>query len=125
MNLRPPLRSAPRAPRVHFAEPTPAVLRLTNGRRVPGNLKVVSLSGGLLSVTHPVDTGCNAKLMFLTDSGMVHGSAEMLSPLSWKLQPFRFTAIGHDDQDKLKTVIERSDDQNRSSQSNIERSRAW
>jgi len=101
------------------------VLRLADGRRVPGNLKVVSLTGGLLSVTHPVDTGSNAKLMFLTDSGMVFGSAEMLSPLSFKLQPFRFTAIGHDDHDRLRTMIERSIDQNRSSQNHIEHYRAW
>jgi hypothetical protein len=88
-------------------------------------LKVVSLTGGLLSVAHPVDTGCNAKLMFLTGAGMVLGSAEMLSPLSWGLQPFRFVALQRDDQDRLKTAIQSSINQSRSTHAQIERFRAW
>jgi hypothetical protein len=110
---------------VHFAEPTPAVLRLKNGRSVPGKLKVVSLTGGLLSVPHPVDTGSNGKLMILTAAGMVLGSAEMLSPLSWSLQPFRFLALQQDDQSRLQSVIQGSIDQGRSDHGQIERSRAW
>jgi hypothetical protein len=125
MKFLPPSEPAPRAVRAHFADPTPAVLRLKDGRRVPGSLKVVSLTGGLLSVTHPVDTGSNARLMILTGAGMVHGSAQMLSPLNWNLQPFRFVALHRDDQNRLKTVIERSVEQNRSNHVQIERSRAW
>lgn len=83
------------------------------------------MTGGLLSVAHPVDTGCNGKLMFLTAAGMVLGSAEMLSPLSWSLQAFRFVALADDDQDRLKTVIQRSVDGNRADHGQIERSRAW
>jgi hypothetical protein len=120
-----PPSQAPRATRVHFAEPTPAVLRLKDGRSVPSKLKVVSLTGGLLSVPHPVDTGSNGKLMILTAAGMVLGSAEMLSPLSWSLQPFRFVALEGDDQRRLQTVIQGSVDQNRSAHGQIERSRAW
>ena len=121
----PQSQPAPRATRVYFAERTSAVLRLDDGRRVPGKLKVVSLTGGLLAVPHPINTGCNGKLMFLTGAGMVLGSAEMLSPLSWGLQPFRFVALADEDQDRLKTVIQRSIDQNRTSHGQIERSRAW
>jgi hypothetical protein len=121
----PQSQPAPRATRVYFAERTSAVLRLDDGRRVPGKLKVVSLTGGLLAVPHPVNTGSNAKLMFLTGAGMVLGSAEMLSPLSWGLQPFRFVALADEDQDRLKTIIQRSVDQNRTSHGQIERSRAW
>jgi len=76
-------------------------------------------------VAHPVDTGCNAKLMFLTEAGMVLGIAEMLSPLSWSMQPFRFVALHHDDQNKLQIAIQRSIDQHRSERSQIERCRAW
>jgi len=83
------------------------------------------MTGGLLSVAHPVDTGCNGKLMFLTAAGMVLGSAEMLSPLSWSLQAFRFVALADDDQDRLKTVIQRFSDRNRTDHGQIERSRAW
>ena len=114
-----------RATRAYFAEPTPSVLRLQSGARIPGNLKVVSLTGGLLSVAHPVETGCSAKLMFLTETGIVRGVAEMLSPLSWGVQPFRFVALHHDDQDKLQTAIQRSIEQHRSERSQIERCRAW
>jgi hypothetical protein len=121
----PQSQPAPRATRVHFAERTSAVLRLDDGRRVSGKLKVVSLTGGLLSVPHPVNTGSNARLMFLTGAGMVLGSAEMLSPLSWGLQPFRFVALADEDQDRLKTIIQRSVEQNRTSHGQIERSRAW
>src|SRR5580700_4565861 len=113
MKSLPPSQPRLRATRVHFAEPTPAVLRLKSGRSIPGTLKVVSLTGGLLSMPHPVDTGSNGKLMILTAAGMVLGSAEMLSPLSWGLQPFRFLALADEDQDRLKTIIQRSIDQHR------------
>ncbi len=125
MKSLPPSPPAPRATRVHFVEPTAAVLRLKDGRRVPGKLKVVSLTGGLLSVPHPMDTGCSGTLMFLTAAGMVLGAAEMLSPLCWGLQPFRFVALNQDDQDRLQTVIQGSIDRNRSDQGQIERSRSW
>jgi hypothetical protein len=120
-----PSQPAQRAPRAHFADFTPAVLRLKDGCRVAGSLKVVSLTGGLLSVAHPLDTGCNAKLMFLTHAGMVLGSAEMLSPLSPRLQAFRFVALDHDGQNRLRSAIQHSIDHNRSDRSQIERSRAW
>jgi hypothetical protein len=125
MNSFPPTQPAPRAPRAHFAEPTPAVLRLKDGRRVAGNLKVVSLTGGLLSVARAIDAGSNAKVMFLTQAGMVLGSAEMLSPVSLRLQAFRFIALHSDDQNRLKTAIQRFVDHNRTDQSQIEPSRAW
>jgi hypothetical protein len=122
VNSLPPSRP-PRATRAHFAEPTTAVLRLKDGRRIPGKLRVVSLTGGLLSLARPVDAGCNAKLMFLTGSGMVLGAAEMLSPRSWTLQPFRFVGLNDDDQARLKAVIQTHTDPCPDAQ--IERSRAW
>jgi hypothetical protein len=125
MKSLPQWQPAMRATRAYFAERTPAVLRLGDGRSVPGKLKVVSLTGGLLSVAHPVETGSNAKLMFLTGAGLVLGSAEMLSPLSWGSQPFRFVALSYDDQNRLKTAIQRSIDQGRIDYGQIERSRAW
>ena len=125
MKSLPQLQPAMRATRVYFTERTSAVLRLDDGRNVPGKLKVISLTGGLLSVPHPLETGSNAKLMFLTGAGMVLGSAKMLSPLTWGLQPFRFVALAYDDQNKLKNVIQRSIDQSRTDHGQIERSRAW
>jgi hypothetical protein len=123
VNSLPSLQPAPRATRAHFAEPTTAVLRFKDGRRVAAKLRVVSLTGGLLALAHPIDTGCNAKLMFLTGSGMVLGAAEMLSPRSWTLQPFRFVGLNDDDQARLKAVIQMHSDHGASAE--IERSRAW
>jgi hypothetical protein len=44
--------------------------------------------------------------MFLTDSGPVLGAAEMLSPLSWGQQPFRFLALGESDRRILGSAIQ-------------------
>ena len=114
-----------RATRVYFTERTPAVLRLKDGQRVRGKLEIVSLTGGLLSVARPLSTGFKAKLMFLTGSGLVLGSAEMLSPLHWGRQPFRFVALADDDQNKLQGIIQQSIAQGRGDHVRIERLRAW
>jgi hypothetical protein len=101
------------------------VLRLKDGRRLTVDLKVVSLTGGLLSVAQPVDTGCTARLMFLTEAGMVAGSAEMLEPLSWSLQPFRFVTLNPDDQQRLQSAIQVCIGQNPGEHGQIEHSRPW
>ena len=97
-----------RAPRMHFADLTPAVLRLQNGWRVPGNLQVVSVTGGLLCLDKPLSQGCEVKLMFVTDAGPVLGTAEMLRPAPGGQQAFRFTTLSENDQSKLRTVIQSS-----------------
>jgi len=125
MNSFPQSQPTERATRVNVTERTPAVLRLDDGRRVTGKLKVISLTGGLLSVTRPVETGTSAKVMFLTGAGMVLGAAKMLSPLSWELQPFRFVSLTCCDHDRLKTTIQQSMDRSRTHHVQIERSRAW
>jgi hypothetical protein len=51
--------------------------------------------------------------------------AEMLSPVSWHLQPFKFVALHDDDQRRLQAVIQSSMDQNRRDHEQVERSRAW
>jgi hypothetical protein len=125
MTFFPQSQPVQRAARAHFAEPTPAVLRLKDGRRIPGHLKTVSVTGGLLSVPHPLDTGSNGKLMFLTEAGMVLGAAEMLSPMSWSLQPFRFVALDSGDKVRLQTAVRSYVEQHRVERGQIERSRAW
>jgi len=103
----------PRRPdRVRFSETTPAVLRLADGNRSSGNLKVVSITGGLLSLPRPIRQGLVAKLMFLTSAGSVLGSAEMLTPLSWELQPFKFVSLPDDDHTRLRSAIQSSLEQN-------------
>jgi hypothetical protein len=95
-----------RAERVRLSAVTPAVLRLEDGRRTPGKLEIVSLTGGLLWLSRPLSQGCQVKLMFVTQSGPVLGAAEMLSPVNGRLQPFRFMSLHADDRNRLGAAID-------------------
>jgi hypothetical protein len=114
-----------RVPRTRFPETTPAVLRLKNGSRARGKLQIISLTGGLLSLSKPLFQGSRVKLMFLTSKGSVLGAAEMLNPISWSLQPFKFVRLYDDDEERLQAAIQSSLDQNRRSHAQVERFRAW
>jgi hypothetical protein len=67
---------------------------------------MVSLTGGLVCLPKPLDRGSRVKLMFMTHTGAIFGSAEMLKPVSSDLQPFRFVALEEDDQHKLSAAIQ-------------------
>ncbi len=112
-----PSQSSGRATRAHLAETIPAVLRLKDG--------VISLTGALLCLSQPLDQGTKVKLMFLSSTGLVLGTAEMLSPISWSLQLFRFVRLFDEDQRRVKAAIESSIDESRRDHERIERSRAW
>jgi hypothetical protein len=114
-----------RSPRLQFAHTTPAVLRVQNRRHIRGTLQVISVTGGLLCLPHPLDQGSCVKLMFLTDAGAVLGTAEMLPPLSASLQPFRFLKIDENDERRLREIIQLSVDQNRREQRSIVKDRTW
>src|SRR6185437_766319 len=92
-----------RAERVRLDESIPAVVRFDDGNRASGRLKVVSMTGGLLLLPRTVRQGSVGKLMFLTPAGAVLGSAEMLTPMSWELQPFKFIGFSGDDHWKLES----------------------
>lgn len=124
MNVPPPVLARQRAPRVHLEDIIPAVLRFQDGRRVPSQLQVVSSTGGLLSLSHPVAQGSQVKLMFLTGSGSVLGGAELLNPVSSTLQPFRFLSLAGDDQRRLGEIIQSSRSENDSEQVWIDKFRA-
>jgi hypothetical protein len=113
-----------RVPRILFEGKTPAVLRFPNGQRMGANLQVISLTGGLLSLSQPVDQGSQVKLMFLTGAGAVLGGAEMLSPVANALQPFRFVSMAADDHRRLGTLISERSSQNQSEQDWMEKLRA-
>jgi len=127
---QPPL---PRRPdRARFTDTIPAVLRFPDGQRSSGKLRVVSVTGGLLSLPRPIRQGSVAKLMFLTSAGSVLGSAEMLSPVSWELQPFRFVGLPDDDHSRLQAAVQsclKDDKQNqdraRRQCDQMENFRAW
>ena len=101
-----------RATRVHLANPTAAVLRFQDGSRLAGNLQIISVAGGLLSLSQPLDPNTRASLMFLTDGGPVLGKAEMLSPLSRTQQAFRFIALDQNNQRNLQLGIQSHLNQN-------------
>lgn len=125
MMYLPQPQASRRAPRVCFAETTPAVVRLQNGWRVHGKLQVISVTGGLLCLSKPLSERSQVKLMFLTPTGPVLAGAEMLNRVPSGLQPFRFTALLHDDQCRLQAAIQVSQDQNRREYQQIEKHRAW
>ena len=71
-----------------------------------GRLEVFSATGGLLCLPKPLIRGTRIKVMFLTPKGPVLGAAEMLTPVSWTQQPFRFVTPAHGDQPKLQATGE-------------------
>lgn len=125
--MSPFLQAAPkrRPPRVQFTQLPPAVLRFQTGRRVRGKLQVVSVTGGLLNLSSPLDRGSRIKLMFLTDAGAVLGTAEMLPSVSSTQQPFRFVEIDENDESRLRNVIQSFADRSHRDQGSIVRDRAW
>lgn len=97
-----------RAPRLSLSDITPAVLRFEDGHRTQGQLEVISLTGGILCLPKPVVRQSRVKLMFVTPTGPVLGTAEMLKPVSWTQQPFRFVGLEKDDQRRLQDSIQSS-----------------
>ena len=101
-----------RSPRARLTASTPAVFRLADGRSTRGDLRVLSVTGGLVSLPKPIDRGSRVMLMFLTQNGTVLGNAEMLTPTSWDQQPFRFVSLDETNRTRLKTVVRESLAQN-------------
>lgn len=106
MNALPQKQRNPRAARIRPAEYTPAVLRIEDGSCTQATLEMYSLTGGLLSLQKPLDKGSRARVLFLTQTGPVLGMAEMLRPLSWTEQPFRFLTMHEEDQRKLRAATQ-------------------
>lgn len=98
--------TARRADRVRFEESTPVVLRFRDGKRSSGQLQVISVTGGLLCLPQPVQPGAVGKVMFLIQGGAVLGEAQMLSPMTWERQPFKFLTMHEDDRTRLKSAID-------------------
>lgn len=123
MPYLPQFQGQRRAERVRFSDSIPAVLRFADGNRASGKLQVVSVTGGLLCLPRPIQQGAVAKLMFLTSAGSVLGSAQLLTPMSWELQPFRFVGLPEDDQSRLQSAIQTHIDQNKRQSDQLRKSR--
>lgn len=132
MPFTPKIEFRERPERVGFDEKTPVVVRFPGGVRCSAQLKIVSVTGGLLSLQRPVQPGAVGKLMFLSGKGFIAGEAQMLTPVSWDRQPFKFTILHEDDRYRLQTLIKRQvsvrrrdNELHRSEHIEIERFRPW
>jgi hypothetical protein len=124
MSSSPQSRSPWRYPRAHLDGQNPAVLRFANGQTTGAKLQVISVTGGLLSLSEPVVQGSQVKVIFLTGAGAVLGGAEMLPPVTNELQPFRFVSLAADDQRRLGALIGQRSNQNESELAWMEKLRA-
>ena len=95
-----------RSQRLQLAEAIPIVLRRQDGHRVPGRLQCVSLTGGLIAPASLLPPGSMVNVIFITPKGPVTGTAEMLRPVSWTEQPFRFATLPDSGQHRLRAVID-------------------
>lgn len=99
-----------RAPRVQLGGSIPALILLEDGQRAKGKLQTISITGGLLMLARSLGQGDFVEIAFQTQSGPVHGMAEMLGPMRTSndgaLQPFRFIALGDDDHRTLHMVVD-------------------
>ena len=99
-----------RAARVQLGEQVLAAIRLEDGRRTKAKLQTISATGGLLQLPHSLGSGDFVEVAFQTQSGPVHGMAEVLSPTrkttAGVLQPFRFVALEDDDHRRLRTSLD-------------------
>lgn len=106
MNYHPNSQPDWRSPSAPVADITPVVLRLSDGCCFRGNLEIISLTGGLVSISNVLDRSSRVMLMFLTQTGLVQATAEMLSPVSKNRQPFRFVALEEGAHRKLRTLVQ-------------------
>ena len=99
-----------RSPRVHLGGSILALVLLEDGERAKGKLQTVSVTGGLLRMASALTSGDFVEIAFQTQSGPVHGMAEMLHPTQMAsdgvMQPFRFIALGDDDHRALRMVVD-------------------
>jgi len=98
-----------RAARVQLGDSVLAAIRLEDGRRTKAKLQTISATGGLLCMAHSLTNGDFVEVAFQTQSGPVHGMAEVLSPMrrdpEGVLQPFRFVALEDEDHRRLRTTV--------------------
>jgi hypothetical protein len=106
MTLPYPLHANRRAPRFRLTQTTPAVLQFHDSSVTPGELQIISRTGGLLSLSMSLEYGSVVTLMFRTHKGPVSGTVEMLCPLSWSSQPFRFVRLEVGEQDRMHAAFQ-------------------
>lgn len=99
-----------RATRIQLGIAIPALVMLGDGQRARAKLETVSVTGGLLQLGRPLEEGDFVEVAFQTQSGPVHGMAEMLHPRQVStngiLQAFRFVALEDEDHKTLRFAVD-------------------
>jgi hypothetical protein len=99
-----------RSPRVQLHGSVAAAVMAEGGQRASAKLQSISVTGGLLQLQHELSAGDFVEIAFHTQSGAIHGMAEMLHPArkfqSACFQAFRFIALGDDDHSRLRMALE-------------------
>jgi len=91
-----------RAPRVRVPEAEPVVFMAENSR-IPALLQNLSTTGGSARLSRQFSPGALAELQMHTPSGPIHALVEILDTATapGAGQPFRFVALGDEDQERL------------------------
>ena len=99
-----------RSTRVQLNGSVGAAILGESGLRSRAKLQSLSINGGLLQLQQELSAGDFVEIAFHTRAGAVHGMAEMLQPMrkfqTACLQPFRFIALGDEDQRKLRMALD-------------------
>src|SRR5580698_1080751 len=106
-----------RATRVKMeATAASALVKLEDGQRTKARLQTVSVTGGMLRLAKALQEGDFVEVAFQTQSGPVHGMAEMLHPRRISaegiLQPFRFIALDDNDHKTLSFAVNSTTERN-------------
>jgi hypothetical protein len=105
-----------RATRVKMEATASALVKLEDGQRAKARIQTVSVTGGLLRMARALEEGGFVEVAFQTQSGPVHGMAEMLHPRRISpegiLQPFRFIALDDNDHKTLSFAVNSTTERN-------------
>jgi hypothetical protein len=105
-----------RATRVKMEATASALVKLEDGQRAKARIQTVSVTGGLLRMARALGEGDFVEVAFQTQSGPVHGMAEMLHPRRISaegiLQPFRFIALDDNDHQTLSFAVNTTTERN-------------
>ncbi|HYL14424.1 MAG TPA: hypothetical protein VEV41_15385 [Terriglobales bacterium] len=97
-----------RASRVKLLGTVLALIQLENGQHVRARLHQLSTTGGVLSLSNPLDEAIKVEVIFQLGSATVRSRAELLFPM-WAtkgcLQPFRFTDLEDEDRERLESNL--------------------
>ena len=66
---------------------------------------IISRAGGVLSLSETLSNGSFVDLELQTHLGTVRGAAEMLAPVAYSEQPFRFLSLSECDERRLERAL--------------------